>query len=59
VLGGLLNPLSANRPLPVRLGVTFFCLATVMPWPCAWWSTTNGRLIVWIYSVNVLISLGL
>jgi hypothetical protein len=61
----MLSPPSANRTLPVRLGITAFCLATfalfslVVYWigDRATWIDNRVPLYVWIMSTSIFLSL--
>ncbi len=55
---GLLSPPSANRSLPLRVGVSLFCLGTGVPLAlCAHWIGSDWPIQVWIGSASIVLSL--
>jgi hypothetical protein len=57
---GLLSPLSANRTLPLRIGVTFYLLCMIVPLAgCANWIGEDWPIRTWLWSASILLSLGL
>ena len=56
----LLSPLSANRILPLRLGVTLFCVLTLPAFvACALVSESESEMLEWLIAVGVLAIIGL
>jgi hypothetical protein len=57
---GLLSPLSANRMLPLRVGVSLFYLGSAVPLAaCAGWIGDDWPIHVWLIASGILVSLGL
>jgi hypothetical protein len=55
---GLLSPLSANRSLPLRVGVTLFWLGSgVLLTGCATWIDSDWPILVWIWSMSSVLCL--
>ena len=57
---GLLSPPSANRTLPLRLGLTLFCLLGAVPlFFSAYWFEEEWPVIGWLISIGILLAFGI